>query len=66
MNYNNIYNQLIKKRREEPINSNCEYHHIIPKSEGGEDQPRKREYNHEGTNIKGKLMRYAGYLWERA
>lgn len=40
MNYQKIYNQLIKKRQKEIINKKdcyCERHHIIPKSIGGTD-----------------------------
>lgn len=38
MNYSKVYEQLIQKRRDNPITRNdcyCERHHIIPKSEGG-------------------------------
>lgn len=40
MNYQKIYNQLIAKRRQNPISKNkcyCEIHHIIPKSLNGND-----------------------------
>jgi len=40
VNYKNIYNDLIKKRIENPINEGyLEKHHIIPRSLGGSDNP---------------------------
>ena len=42
MNYLKVYNQLIQKRRDNPIiktdDCYCERHHIIPKSEGGSNK----------------------------
>ena len=40
MNYANVYDKLIQQRRDNPITKDdcyCETHHIIPKSEGGDD-----------------------------
>lgn len=40
MNYKKVYDQLIQKRRDNPITKAdcyCELHHIVPKSEGGTD-----------------------------
>lgn len=41
MNYKNVYNQLIEKRRSNPLPDNIygEIHHIIPRSLGGDDSP---------------------------
>lgn len=62
MNYVKVYKQLIQKRRDYPINRTkdnpfVEYHHIIPKSEGGKDSPRNAKYNHKGTNIVGLTIK---------
>lgn len=38
MNYQEIYNKIIKNRLENPLETYTEKHHIIPKSLGGEDK----------------------------
>ncbi len=38
MNYNNIYNQIIDRRKQERYTGYTETHHIIPKSLGGTDE----------------------------
>ena len=56
MDYQKVYNQLIAKRRANPINrkdGDCEYHHIVPICMDGEKTPRSAKYNHEGTNLIG-------------
>lgn len=63
MNYKKIYNQLIAKRRNLPVNSNklhpyeVEYHHIIPIKCDGENTPRNKKYNTIGTNLIGLTLR---------
>ena len=47
MNYLNVYNALIENRQKNPISRNdcyCERHHIIPKSEGGSNEPSNLVY----------------------
>lgn len=47
MNYSNVYNALIEKRQTNPISCKdcyCEKHHIIPKSEGGSNEPSNLVY----------------------
>ena len=39
MNYKNIYNQLIEKRRYETPAGYTELHHIVPRSLGGDESP---------------------------
>lgn len=63
MNYSKIYNQLIEKRRLYPVNKDkskpyeVEYHHIIPVACNGKKDPKKKYYNHSGTNIIGLTLK---------
>lgn len=57
MNYKNIYDQLIQKRRIDRLNGNVHYHHIIPIACNGENTPRSKKYNIAGTNIVGLTIR---------
>ena len=63
MNYQKIYDSLIKRRRLYPINKDrskpfeVEYHHIVPIACNGKKDPKKKQYNHEGTNIVGLTLR---------
>lgn len=54
MDYKKTYNDLIQKRRQFPLskkNGYCEYHHIVPISEGGEATAPIARNNCEGTNL---------------
>ena len=58
MNYEKIYNSLIQKRRLQKIDRTnktpyVEYHHIIPVSCGGDNNPRKAKYNSSEYNLIG-------------
>lgn len=41
VDYQGIYSRLVEKRRNSPLPEDeyCEIHHIVPKSEGGSDEP---------------------------